>query len=68
MSLFVILSQVAHQIERLQRNFLRTGGDDDRRLHPVAWDQLSTPKSKGGLGLRRLYIGRFFSIGCEGLG
>lgn len=38
----------------LQRDFLWKGKNNDRGLHLVAWVQVCTPKSKGGLGLRHL--------------
>lgn len=56
MSLFVIPSQIANQIEKLQRDFLWKGENEDRGLHLVAWDHVCCPKSLGGLGLQRLHL------------
>lgn len=47
---------MALQIKKIRREFLWKGGGDDKGIHLVAWDRVCTPKSKGGLGLRRVEV------------
>uniref|UniRef100_A0A2N9FS98 Reverse transcriptase zinc-binding domain-containing protein n=1 Tax=Fagus sylvatica TaxID=28930 RepID=A0A2N9FS98_FAGSY len=54
LSLFSIPSSVAHQIEKLQRDFLWGGLGDEFKYHLVNWHAICTPIQQGGLGLRQL--------------
>ena len=55
MYLFSVLStpkSVLREIRSIQRNFLWSGRETKAKFALVSWDMVSTPKDKGGLGLR----------------
>jgi hypothetical protein len=54
LSLFPIPADVAKRIEKLQRDFLWGGLNDEAKLHLVDWDTVCTPISEGGLGIRNM--------------
>jgi hypothetical protein len=54
LSLFPILGDVAKCIEKIQRDFLWGGMNDDFKYHLVKWDKVCTPIDKGGLGIRNI--------------
>lgn len=54
LSLFVALSSICKEMEKIQRDFLWRGAEDDWGLHLVARDRVCTTKDKGGTNLRRL--------------
>lgn len=45
---------VAHQIERIMRNFLWLGVGNDKTTHLINWEICLWPKNEGGLGLGNL--------------
>jgi hypothetical protein len=47
---------VIKQLVRIQRNFLWGGGLVEKKLCWVKWDQISLPKSQGGLGVKNLAL------------
>jgi hypothetical protein len=47
---------VLQQLVRLQRNFLWGGGGDGKKLCWVKWNQICSPKDKGGLGVKNLEL------------
>jgi hypothetical protein len=49
-------SCVLKQLVRIQRNFLWGGGLEEKKLCWVKWDQVSLPKSQGGLGVKNLAL------------
>ena len=54
LSLFAVLSSVAHRIEKLQRDFLWGGIGDEFKYHLVNWRIICAPIQQGGLGLRQI--------------
>jgi hypothetical protein len=54
LSLFPIPSSVANRLERLQRNFLWGGINEENKFHLVKWPLVSAPLQNGGLGIRNL--------------
>lgn len=53
-SVFTLPKGCIDAIERLCNAFLWSGGPDSARRAKVSWESICTPKSSGGLGLRRL--------------
>ena len=49
MSLFRIPKRVKSRLEKIQRDFLWGGGNQDRKIHLVNWNPVCT---KGGLGIQ----------------
>jgi hypothetical protein len=45
---------VAKRIEKIQRDFLLGGLNDEVKLHLVDWDIVCSPISEGGLGIRNV--------------
>jgi hypothetical protein len=54
LSLFPIPVQVANRIEKIQRDFLWGGLNDEVKLHLVKWDKVCSPIDEGGLGIRNV--------------
>jgi hypothetical protein len=54
LSLFPIPADVAKSIEKIQRDFLWRGMNDDFKHHLVEWDKVCTPIDEGGLGIRNI--------------
>jgi hypothetical protein len=54
MSLFPIPALVAKQIEKIQRDFLWGGMNDEAKMHLVEWEKVCTPLDEGGLGIRNI--------------
>ncbi|KAL9682309.1 hypothetical protein QQ045_014104 [Rhodiola kirilowii] len=53
-SLYKIPLAVAHEMEKIQRQFLRGGSEGRRKFHYVKWEIASKPKKFGGLGIQSL--------------
>uniref|UniRef100_A0A251VRU4 Putative RNA-directed DNA polymerase, eukaryota, Reverse transcriptase zinc-binding domain protein n=1 Tax=Helianthus annuus TaxID=4232 RepID=A0A251VRU4_HELAN len=53
-SLYKAPVQVIAGLERLIKKFLWGGSSDVRKTHWVAWERLTLPKKKGGVGISRL--------------
>jgi hypothetical protein len=54
LSLFPIPADVAKRIEKIQRDFLWGGLNEESKLHLVDWDTVCSPISDGGLGIRNV--------------
>lgn len=54
LSLFVIPTSMANDIEKCQRDFLWGKGRGDTGPHLVAWEDVYKPKMNGGLGFKRI--------------
>jgi hypothetical protein len=54
LSLYPIPAQVAMRIEKIQRDFLWGGLNDEVKLHLVEWDKVCSPLDEGGLGIRNI--------------
>ena len=50
-SCWTISKESIHQIQRLVRNYIWSGKEDQVTRAKVAWPILTSPKSRGGLGL-----------------
>ncbi|KAJ9704889.1 hypothetical protein PVL29_003101 [Vitis rotundifolia] len=56
LSLFQMPKIVAKRLEKLQRDFLWSGGHLERKVHLINWEVVCTQKEKGGLGLRKIAV------------
>jgi hypothetical protein len=54
LSLFPILTSIAHRIEKIQRDFLWGGLGDEFKYHLVNWHQICRPIQEGGLGVKQM--------------
>jgi hypothetical protein len=54
MSLYPIPALVAKRIEKIQRDFLWGGLNDEAKIHLVEWDKVCSPMDEGGLGIRNI--------------
>ena len=54
LSLFPIPADVAHRIEKIQRNFLWETSEEVTKFHLVKWDMVCNPYSHGGLAIKNL--------------
>jgi hypothetical protein len=54
LSLFPIPADMAKRIEKIQRDFLWGGLNDEVKLHLIDWDTVCSPISEGGLGIRNV--------------
>jgi hypothetical protein len=54
LSLFPIPAHVAKCIEKIQRDFLWGGMNDEAKLHLVEWAKVCSPIDEGGLGIRNM--------------
>ena len=56
LSLFRMSVSICSRLEKIQREFLWSGGSLVKKTHLVNWKTVCTEKKKGGLGLRRFSI------------
>nr|XP_043619780.1 uncharacterized protein LOC122591584 [Erigeron canadensis] len=55
-SVFILPAKVIQKIEKIMRGFLWSQGTLQKGKAKVAWEVVCLPKTKGGLGIRRLDI------------
>lgn len=65
MSCFQLSKKICLNLTSISSNFLWGAANDERIVHWVAWDKLSTRKHEGGLGFRDLDA-KVFSISQTG--
>ena len=56
LSLFRMPASICSRLEKIQREFLWSGGSLAKKTHLVNWKTVCSEKKKGGLGLRRFSI------------
>ena len=56
LSLFRLSVSICSRLEKIQREFMWSGGSLVKKTHLVNWKTVCTEKKKGGLGLRRFSI------------
>ena len=56
MSLFRLPRRVKSRLEKIQRDFLRSKGNLEKKIHLVSWDTVCLNKKNGGLGIHSLSI------------
>ena len=54
MSIFTTPANIAHQLEKIIRDFLWNSNKSGNGPHWVNWDEVCRPKQEGGLGIRPL--------------
>ena len=54
LSLFKIPVKHADRMEKIQRDFLWIGVEENKTYHLVAWDHVCLPKWHRGLGFRKI--------------
>lgn len=54
MSLFPSPDRVIQRIDKIRRDFLRNGKEEDKGFHLVKWCKVMHGKKQGGLGIRNL--------------
>jgi hypothetical protein len=61
--LFPIPVSVANRLEKVQRDFLWGGLNEEHKFHLVKWAHICSPRQEGGLGIRNL---RTFNLALLG--
>lgn len=56
MQLVRLLVSIVRDLESISRRFLWGAGTRERKLHPIRWDIVCTPKEEGGLGIPQLKV------------
>jgi hypothetical protein len=56
LSLFPIPKEIAHRLEKIQRDFLWGAVGEEFKFHFVNWKQVCLPILSGGLGIRNLVL------------
>ena len=55
-SMFKAPKKVLRELEKIQRNFLWGGNEEQKKISWVKWSQVCKPKCEGGLGVKNLYL------------
>lgn len=54
LSIFKVPSMVGEKLEKIMKKFLWGGSSNTHKFHWVAWNRVTLPKDKGGLGISNL--------------
>ena len=72
MSIFKMPVRVANRLEKLQRDFFRGDGHENKKVHLINWDMVCKSKKNGGLGIghmldknKSLLAKWVWRFGCE---
>ncbi|GKV05111.1 hypothetical protein SLEP1_g17152 [Rubroshorea leprosula] len=63
MSVYLLPKKVIHEIDKIRRNFLWGGVEDNRKITWVSWDRVCYNKKEGGLGVKNLRCFNMFLLG-----
>jgi ribonuclease HI len=66
MSVYVIPDSITKDIERMLNSFWWGGGAHNKGIRWLAWDRMTLPKAKGGLGFRDLHTFNLSMIAKQG--
>ncbi|KAJ8755558.1 hypothetical protein K2173_022137 [Erythroxylum novogranatense] len=67
MSLFLLPKTIYYEIEGMMNKFWwKSGGENGKGIHWMAWERMSLPKKLGGLGFRRLHDFNLALLGKQG--
>jgi hypothetical protein len=66
MSVYVIPDSIIKDIERMLNSFWWGGGAHNKGIRWLAWDRMTLPKAKGGLGFRDLHTFNLSMIAKQG--
>lgn len=66
LSLFMILTSIVDEFERIMRHFLWGSMVENKKFHLISWEKVCIPITWGGLGIKRLKDVNILLL-CKGL-